>query len=150
MGTISVLLCFCVLCERAYCKLSRHSLMIQADLIWRCKLRAAADHLRIQIRSKFCRFQQGTHSGASLHLRLGGHLISLCISDDKIVSIVPLSHPFIPSAARLVAKTNPKRALGLTTSSLSDYSSPSLEFSPGDPLECLTLPDLASTKNVSH
>lgn len=31
----------------------------------------------------------------------------------------------------------------------SDCGSPSQEFSPGDPLECLTL-DLASTKNVSQ
>ncbi|XP_075887598.1 bromodomain-containing protein 8 isoform X2 [Nelusetta ayraudi] len=49
--------------------------------------------------------------------------------------------------ARQVAKTTPKRTAGVTVHSPSDCGSPSQEFSPGDPLECLTL-DLASTKNA--
>ncbi|XP_032390234.1 bromodomain-containing protein 8 [Etheostoma spectabile] len=48
--------------------------------------------------------------------------------------------------ARQVAKNTPKRVPSITMHSASD--SPSKEFSPGDPLECLTL-DLASTKNAS-
>ncbi|XP_029304378.1 bromodomain-containing protein 8 isoform X2 [Cottoperca gobio] len=50
--------------------------------------------------------------------------------------------------ARQVAKNTPKRVPTITMHSPSGCSSPSQEFSPGDPLECLTL-DLASTKNVS-
>ncbi|XP_026226900.1 bromodomain-containing protein 8 isoform X3 [Anabas testudineus] len=50
--------------------------------------------------------------------------------------------------ARQVAKNTPKRMSGVTMHSPSGCSSPSQEFSPGDPLECLTL-DLASTKNPS-
>lgn len=54
-----------------------------------------------------------------------------------------------PLPARQVAKTTPKRTAGVTVHSPSDCGSPSQEFSPGDPLECLTL-DLASTKSVSQ
>ncbi|KAK2828605.1 hypothetical protein Q5P01_019639 [Channa striata] len=50
--------------------------------------------------------------------------------------------------ARQVAKITPKRAPSVTMHSPSGCSSPSQEFSPGDPLECLTL-DIASTKNAS-
>ncbi|XP_051257131.1 bromodomain-containing protein 8 isoform X1 [Dicentrarchus labrax] len=50
--------------------------------------------------------------------------------------------------ARQVAKNTPKRVPGITMHSPSGCSSPSQEFSPSDPLECLTL-DLASTKNAS-
>ncbi|XP_070839698.1 bromodomain-containing protein 8 isoform X3 [Chaetodon trifascialis] len=50
--------------------------------------------------------------------------------------------------ARQVAKNTPKRVPGITMHSPSSCSSPSQEFSPGDPLECLTL-DLVSTKNAS-
>ncbi|XP_029029989.1 bromodomain-containing protein 8 isoform X2 [Betta splendens] len=50
--------------------------------------------------------------------------------------------------ARQVAKNTPKRMSGVTMHSPSGCSSPSPEFSPGDPLECLTL-DLASAKNAS-
>ncbi|XP_040007265.1 bromodomain-containing protein 8 isoform X3 [Xiphias gladius] len=50
--------------------------------------------------------------------------------------------------ARQVAKSTPKRVPGVTMHSPSGCSSPSQEFSPGDPLESLTL-DLASTKNAS-
>ncbi|XP_078028564.1 bromodomain-containing protein 8 isoform X5 [Epinephelus lanceolatus] len=50
--------------------------------------------------------------------------------------------------ARQAAKNAPKRVPGITMHSPSGCSSPSPEFSPGDPLECLTL-DLASTKNAS-
>ncbi|XP_037605699.1 bromodomain-containing protein 8-like isoform X2 [Sebastes umbrosus] len=50
--------------------------------------------------------------------------------------------------ARQVAKNAPKRVPGITMHSPSGCSSPSQEFSPGDPLECLTL-DLTSTKNAS-
>ncbi|XP_030603041.1 bromodomain-containing protein 8 isoform X1 [Archocentrus centrarchus] len=49
--------------------------------------------------------------------------------------------------ARQVAKNTPKRMPSVTMHS-SGCSSPSQEFSPGDPLECLTL-DLTSTKNAS-
>ncbi|XP_031175743.1 bromodomain-containing protein 8-like isoform X7 [Sander lucioperca] len=51
--------------------------------------------------------------------------------------------------ARQVAKNTPKRVPSITMHSPSDCSSPSKEFSPGDPLECLTL-DLASTKNLTR
>ncbi|XP_042355911.1 bromodomain-containing protein 8 isoform X2 [Plectropomus leopardus] len=50
--------------------------------------------------------------------------------------------------ARQAAKNTPKRVPGITMHSPSGCSSPSQEFSPGDPLECLTL-DLAPTKNAS-
>ncbi|KAM4545594.1 bromodomain-containing protein 8 isoform 2-T2 [Odontesthes bonariensis] len=50
--------------------------------------------------------------------------------------------------ARQVAKNTPKRMPSVTMHSPSSYSSPSQDFSPGDPLECLTL-DLVSTKNAS-
>ncbi|KAK2879603.1 hypothetical protein Q8A73_023415 [Channa argus] len=50
--------------------------------------------------------------------------------------------------ARQVAKITPKRVPSVTMHSPSGCSSPSQEFSPGDPLECLTL-DIASTKNAS-
>ncbi|XP_022046214.1 bromodomain-containing protein 8 isoform X4 [Acanthochromis polyacanthus] len=50
--------------------------------------------------------------------------------------------------ARQVAKTTPKRMPSVSMHSPSGCSSPGQEFSPGDPLECLTL-DLASTKNAS-
>ncbi|XP_040908328.1 bromodomain-containing protein 8 isoform X2 [Toxotes jaculatrix] len=50
--------------------------------------------------------------------------------------------------ARQVAKSTHKRVPGVTMHSPSGCSSPSQEFSPGDPLESLTL-DLASTKNAS-
>eukprot|EP00064_Thunnus_orientalis_P008875 superscaffoldBa00001087_g8898 len=50
--------------------------------------------------------------------------------------------------ARQVAKSMPKRVPGVTMHSPSDCSSPGQEFSPGDPLECLTL-DHVSTKNAS-
>ncbi|XP_076606192.1 bromodomain-containing protein 8 isoform X2 [Chaetodon auriga] len=50
--------------------------------------------------------------------------------------------------ARQVAKNTPKRVPGITMHSPSSCSSPSQEFSPGDPLECLTL-DVVSTKNAS-
>ncbi|XP_059208433.1 bromodomain-containing protein 8 [Centropristis striata] len=50
--------------------------------------------------------------------------------------------------ARQVAKNTPKRVHGITMHSPSGCSSPSPEFSPGDPLEFLTL-DIASTKNAS-
>ncbi|XP_044079575.1 bromodomain-containing protein 8 isoform X2 [Siniperca chuatsi] len=50
--------------------------------------------------------------------------------------------------ARQVAKNTAKRVPGITMHSPSGCSSPSQEFSPGDPLECLTL-DLVSTKNAS-
>nr|XP_046266837.1 bromodomain-containing protein 8 isoform X2 [Scatophagus argus] len=50
--------------------------------------------------------------------------------------------------ARQVAKNTPKRVPGITMHSPSACSSSSQEFSPGDPLECLTL-DLALTKNAS-
>ncbi|XP_068571921.1 bromodomain-containing protein 8 isoform X3 [Cebidichthys violaceus] len=50
--------------------------------------------------------------------------------------------------ARQVAKNTSKREPGIATHSPSGCSSPSQEFSPGDPLECLTL-DLALTKNAS-
>ncbi|XP_031725113.1 bromodomain-containing protein 8 isoform X3 [Anarrhichthys ocellatus] len=50
--------------------------------------------------------------------------------------------------ARQVAKNTSKREPGVTTQSPAGCSSPSQEFSPGDPLECLTL-DLALTKNTS-
>ncbi|XP_039634081.1 bromodomain-containing protein 8 isoform X5 [Perca fluviatilis] len=50
--------------------------------------------------------------------------------------------------ARQVAKNTPKRVPSITMHSPSGCSSPSKEFSPGDPLECLTL-DLGSTKNAS-
>ncbi|XP_023123784.1 bromodomain-containing protein 8 isoform X2 [Amphiprion ocellaris] len=50
--------------------------------------------------------------------------------------------------ARQVAKTTPKRMPSVSMHSPSGCSSPSQEFSPGDPLECLTL-DLTSTKNAS-
>ncbi|XP_072231180.1 bromodomain-containing protein 8-like isoform X2 [Leuresthes tenuis] len=50
--------------------------------------------------------------------------------------------------ARQVAKNTPKRMPSVTMHSPSSYSSPSQDFSPGDPLECLTL-DLTSTKNAS-
>ncbi|XP_070773364.1 bromodomain-containing protein 8 [Enoplosus armatus] len=50
--------------------------------------------------------------------------------------------------ARQVMKNTPKRVTGITMHSTSGCSSPSQEFSPGDPLECLTL-DLVSTKNAS-
>ncbi|XP_030603044.1 bromodomain-containing protein 8 isoform X4 [Archocentrus centrarchus] len=49
--------------------------------------------------------------------------------------------------SRQVAKNTPKRMPSVTMHS-SGCSSPSQEFSPGDPLECLTL-DLTSTKNAS-
>ncbi|XP_031725115.1 bromodomain-containing protein 8 isoform X5 [Anarrhichthys ocellatus] len=49
---------------------------------------------------------------------------------------------------RQVAKNTSKREPGVTTQSPAGCSSPSQEFSPGDPLECLTL-DLALTKNTS-
>lgn len=48
-----------------------------------------------------------------------------------------------------MAKTAPKRAAGVPVHSPSDCGSPGQEFSPGDPLEGLTL-DLASAKNVSR
>ncbi|XP_041864017.1 LOW QUALITY PROTEIN: bromodomain-containing protein 8-like [Melanotaenia boesemani] len=47
--------------------------------------------------------------------------------------------------ARQVAKSTPKRMSSITMRSPSACSSPSQEFSPDDPLECLTM-DLASTK----
>ncbi|CAJ1064004.1 bromodomain-containing protein 8 isoform X1 [Xyrichtys novacula] len=50
--------------------------------------------------------------------------------------------------ARQAAKNTPKRVPGITMHSPSGCGSPSQDFSPGDPLECLTL-DLASTKSVS-
>ncbi|XP_054482336.1 bromodomain-containing protein 8 [Anoplopoma fimbria] len=50
--------------------------------------------------------------------------------------------------ARQVAKNKSKREPGITMHSPSGCSSPSQEFSPGDPLESLTL-DLALTKNAS-
>uniref|UniRef100_A0A671TSF9 Bromodomain-containing protein 8 n=1 Tax=Sparus aurata TaxID=8175 RepID=A0A671TSF9_SPAAU len=51
--------------------------------------------------------------------------------------------------ARQVAKNTPKRVPGITMHSPSSgCSSPSQEFSPGDPLECLTL-DLTPIKNAS-
>ncbi|KAM7397964.1 hypothetical protein PAMA_006032 [Pampus argenteus] len=50
--------------------------------------------------------------------------------------------------ARQVVKNTPKRVPGVTMHSPSGCSSPGQEFSPGDPLECLTL-DLISTKNTS-
>ncbi|KAM9729375.1 bromodomain-containing protein 8 [Menidia menidia] len=50
--------------------------------------------------------------------------------------------------ARQVAKNPPKRMPSVTMHSPSSYSSPGQDFSPGDPLECLTL-DLASSKNAS-
>ncbi|KAG8008583.1 Bromodomain-containing protein 8 [Nibea albiflora] len=49
--------------------------------------------------------------------------------------------------ARQVAKNTPKRVIGITTHTPSGCHSPSQEFSPGDPLKCLTL-DLESTKNI--
>ncbi|XP_028451693.1 bromodomain-containing protein 8 isoform X8 [Perca flavescens] len=51
--------------------------------------------------------------------------------------------------ARQVAKNTPKRVPNITMHSPSDCSSPSKEFSPGDPLECLTLA-LGSTKNLAR
>uniref|UniRef100_UPI0037E871A4 bromodomain-containing protein 8 isoform X2 n=1 Tax=Semicossyphus pulcher TaxID=241346 RepID=UPI0037E871A4 len=50
--------------------------------------------------------------------------------------------------ARQVAKNTPKRMPGINMHSPPGCSSPSQDFSPGDPLECLTL-DLTSTKNAS-
>ncbi|XP_029956220.1 bromodomain-containing protein 8 [Salarias fasciatus] len=50
--------------------------------------------------------------------------------------------------ARQVAKNTPKRMPSVSLHSPSGCSSPSQDFSPGDPLECLTL-DPASTKNAS-
>ncbi|XP_029376070.1 bromodomain-containing protein 8 isoform X3 [Echeneis naucrates] len=55
----------------------------------------------------------------------------------------------ISFTSRQVAKSAPKRVPGMTMRSPSGYSSPSQEFSPGDPLESLTL-DLAPTKNASE
>uniref|UniRef100_A0A3B5BCL0 Bromodomain-containing protein 8 n=1 Tax=Stegastes partitus TaxID=144197 RepID=A0A3B5BCL0_9TELE len=63
--------------------------------------------------------------------------------DKEILSVVSL-----PLPARQVAKTTPKRMPSVTMHSPSGCSSPSQEFSPGDPLECLTL-DLTATKNAS-
>lgn len=57
--------------------------------------------------------------------------------------------PIFPLPARQVAKTAPKRTAGVPVHSPSDCGSPGQEFSPGDPLEGLTL-DLASAKNVSR
>ncbi|XP_056253323.1 bromodomain-containing protein 8 isoform X1 [Seriola aureovittata] len=50
--------------------------------------------------------------------------------------------------ARQVAKSTPKRVPGVTMHSPSGCNSPNQEYSPGDPLESLTL-DLASAKNAS-
>ncbi|XP_028277167.1 bromodomain-containing protein 8 isoform X2 [Parambassis ranga] len=50
--------------------------------------------------------------------------------------------------ARQVAKNTPKRISSVTMHSPSGCSSPGQEFSPCDPLECLT-PDGTSTKNAS-
>ncbi|XP_041658161.1 bromodomain-containing protein 8 isoform X2 [Cheilinus undulatus] len=50
--------------------------------------------------------------------------------------------------ARQVAKNTPKRVPGISVHSPSGCSSPSQDFSPGDPLECLTLA-LTPTKNAS-
>lgn len=70
------------------------------------------------------------------------HLCDIIKSSPRGPSLFPLS-------ARQVPKITPKRTPGVTMHSPSDCGSPSQEFSPGDPLECLTL-DLASTKNVSQ
>ncbi|XP_078122815.1 bromodomain-containing protein 8 isoform X8 [Sander vitreus] len=69
--------------------------------------------------------------------------ISSRVTDKRILSMLPL-----PLPARQVARNTPKRVPSITMHSPSDCISPSKEFSPGDPLECLTL-DLASTKNAS-
>ncbi|XP_026183722.1 bromodomain-containing protein 8 [Mastacembelus armatus] len=50
--------------------------------------------------------------------------------------------------ARQVAKNMPKRVPGVSMHSPSGCSSPGHEFSPGEPVECLTL-DFASSKNAS-
>ncbi|XP_029925185.1 bromodomain-containing protein 8 isoform X2 [Myripristis murdjan] len=50
--------------------------------------------------------------------------------------------------ARQNAKNTPKRVPSVTVHSPPECSSPSLDFSPGDPLQCLT-DDPASTKNAS-
>lgn len=67
-----------------------------------------------------------------------------------IIKPSPWRPSLLPFPARQVAKTTPRRMPGvISMHSPSDCGSPSQEFSPGDPLECLTL-DLASTKNVSR
>lgn len=67
-----------------------------------------------------------------------------------VIKPSPWRPSLLPFPARQVAKTTPKRMPGvITMHSPSDCGSPSQEFSPGDPLECLML-DLATTKNVSH
>ncbi|XP_054610590.1 bromodomain-containing protein 8-like [Dunckerocampus dactyliophorus] len=50
--------------------------------------------------------------------------------------------------ARQVAKNTPRRVAGATMHSPSGCNSPSVEFSSGDPLPCLT-PDFSSTKDAS-
>ncbi|XP_069002552.1 bromodomain-containing protein 8 isoform X2 [Embiotoca jacksoni] len=51
--------------------------------------------------------------------------------------------------ARLAAKNTPKRMPSVTMHSPSGCCSPNQEFSPGDPLDCLTLDFTGSTKSAS-
>lgn len=83
-------------------------------------------------------------------------IVALCFSGwasrqhlCDIIKSSPRGPSLFPLSARQVAKITPKRTPGVTVHSPLDCGSPSQEFSPGDPLECLTL-DLASTKNVSQ
>lgn len=55
---------------------------------------------------------------------------------------------FLAFSARLALKCTPKRVPGVTIHSPTGCGSPSQEFSPGDPFDCLTS-DLTSPKSVS-